>query len=429
MKSIRKKMISLIIYGIIFLISTIAFYFVNTSKAQNVIRLEVFVADQDGNVKLSNYDLKVQEEDGKYKTKLYPIQNGLIVKKYRLATEEEYENIKKIYKKQAKKEDKKERNNNEKNNDEDEALQREKRSLEKSSKEIELTEEQVKRKKIFLIAEYDSKEIDKKILYNKIISNSEDNTQVSISGYMPENAELSTKKKDINEVKEIIKNNFQDVNRDINLIAAYDIKIIFDEKEFEPEEFDEKAEVSITGVEGKNFNIWHIKNDDTIELIENKKEQEKIEFETEGFSTYAIELIEEQQIEEKPIEEKQDEQAENNVEEQQTNQEKNEDVNESSINQAFKEEGNSTENNNTTEDNNKSDEKENDKSKLTIKKAPRKAAARNLPDSTLEIDDYESDYYYYMGQNYTDNVDGTNSNKSCESNTYLSWICTRRDRQ
>ena len=41
MKSIRKKMISLIIYGIIFLISTIAFYFVNTSKAQNVIRLKM----------------------------------------------------------------------------------------------------------------------------------------------------------------------------------------------------------------------------------------------------------------------------------------------------------------------------------------------------------------------------------------------------
>ena len=58
---VRKKMISLIIYGIIFLISTIAFYFVNTSKAKNVIKIGVSVIDKDANIEISNYDLKVQE--------------------------------------------------------------------------------------------------------------------------------------------------------------------------------------------------------------------------------------------------------------------------------------------------------------------------------------------------------------------------------
>ena len=36
---IRKRMLAVIIYGIIFLISTIAYYFVNTSNAQKVLKV------------------------------------------------------------------------------------------------------------------------------------------------------------------------------------------------------------------------------------------------------------------------------------------------------------------------------------------------------------------------------------------------------
>ena len=42
----RKKMTLTVIYGIIFLISTMAFYFVNTSKAQNVQSIKIGVIDQ-----------------------------------------------------------------------------------------------------------------------------------------------------------------------------------------------------------------------------------------------------------------------------------------------------------------------------------------------------------------------------------------------
>ena len=172
--------------------------------------------------------------------------------------------------------------------------------------------------------------------------------------------------------------------------------------------FDEKAEVLISGVENEKINIWHIKNDNTIEQIESKKENKKIEFETESFSTYVIELIEEN---EKTTVDKQADTE--------TKTETNTVANE--ITEQVEE--NKTENNveqnvtNTTEENtleNNTTPKKDIKAKSI--KSPRKAAARNLPDSTLEIDDYESDYYYYMGQNYTDNAAGTNSNTYSDSN-------------
>ena len=79
---VRKKMVSLIIYGIIFLISTIAFYFVNNSKAKNVLKVGVSIIDKEANIEICNYDLKIQEDDGSYKTELLPIQGGFKVKKF-----------------------------------------------------------------------------------------------------------------------------------------------------------------------------------------------------------------------------------------------------------------------------------------------------------------------------------------------------------
>ena len=406
---VRKKMISLIIYGIIFLISTIAFYFVNTSKAKNVIKIGVSVIDKDANVEISNYDLKVEEDDGKYKADLYPLQNGFIVKKYKFATKEEYEEIENKYKKiDEENKEKEEEKEDQEEISQDELEDRKKIDLSESKKEIELTEEQVNAKKIYLIAEYDKKEVDNKELFNKILSSTTEKNNINISGYMPEDSQISIKDKDIKEVKEQLKSNFQDVNKELNIIAAYDIKIISNEKEYEPEDFDEKAEVLISGVENEKINIWHIKNDNTIEQIESKKENKKIEFETESFSTYVIELIEEN---EKTTVDKQADTE--------TKTETNTVANE--ITEQVEE--NKTENNveqnvtNTTEENtleNNTTPKKDIKAKSI--KSPRKAAARNLPDSTLEIDDYESDYYYYMGQNYTDNAAGTNSNTYSDSN-------------
>ena len=448
---VRKKMILLIIYGIIFLISTVAFYFVNTSKAKNVVKVKVSVVDKDANIGVSIIDLKAEEENGKYKVDLYPVQRGFLVKKYKLATQEEFEEIKNNFEeknnKENNKENKKEVNtdlqdsnekkktDNEKEQDKEksddkqvndkkeekkteeeqsqgtekeedkkseeeiEEEERETRELIEDFKEIELTEEQLETKRLYIIAEYDSKEQKNNIIYNKIISSTIDNTHINISGYMPENAEISVNNKDLEEVKSKIKNNFQDVNRKINLVSAYDIKILSDEKEYEPEDFDEKATVSITGIEGKNYNVWHIKDDGTIELMETKKEQKKVEFETEGFSIYALELIEEEEVETKSEQTTEYKQEENN-----------------------KEQDNSIEENTTNTTQNEQDEtkteqdKEVPKVKAGAKAPPLRAPARNSADNTLEIDDYDSDYYYYTGQNYTSTIAGTNSNTYTDSN-------------
>lgn len=321
---VRKKMLSLIIYGIIFLVSTIAFYFVNTSKAKNVVKVRAYIIDQNTDIGVLSYDLKAQEEDGKYKAALYPIQNGFIVKKYKLATEKEFEELKKTYDEKHKDEivNKKEQNNSddkdskeeknevseniaqskekkeddkkEKQKDEEkdnkekideieeskdselskeeqekkEEEERKIRELIKNSKEIELTEEQIENQKMYFIAEYDVKEAKDKKIYNNIISKTTNKASINILGYMPEKAELSLKEKDLEEVTNILKNNFQDVNREIKLIAAYDIKILSEEKEYEPEDFDEKASVSIKGFEGQKINVWHIKNDNSIEMMD-----------------------------------------------------------------------------------------------------------------------------------------------------------------
>ena len=464
---VKKKMISLIIYGIIFLISTIAFYFVNNSKAKDVLKASVFVIDKDAYIEISNYDLKVQEKDGKYKTELFPIQSGNKVKKYKLVSKQEFQEYMEKYEHKTEKSSQKENNNenkaeeekkeeketkNEKqenvtgevidNNSEkqddknenkkkneskeenkkDDNIEKEYKNivkeeelhnnigdqieenvnLELNKKEIELTDEQLEEKQIYLIAEYDFKEVNKNKIYNKVISNSIKEATISISGYMPENSEVLLKNEDITEVKERILKNYQDVNKDINLIAAYDIKILSGEKEYEPEDFDEKAKVLINGIQGKEFRIWHIKNDNTIEIIDNEKNTDNIEFKTEGFSIYGIERIDENEDKKDNVTEDKEEIEETTI----TSVDENE-IKDTPL------ETNTIDNMNTINENTIIS---GTTKKQTIKRTPRKAPARNLPDSTLEIDDYLSDYYYYMGQNYTDSSSGTNTNTYSNNN-------------
>ena len=84
----RKKMTLTVIYGIIFLISTMAFYFVNTSKAQNVQSIKIGVIDQNLELDEIYYQEKVSEkENGTYKINLPSSQNEFIVDSYYLITE------------------------------------------------------------------------------------------------------------------------------------------------------------------------------------------------------------------------------------------------------------------------------------------------------------------------------------------------------
>ena len=423
---VKKKMKSIIFYGIIFLISTIAYYFVNTSKAQNVLKLEAFVADKEALVEQTSYEIKAEENEEIYKIKLPSIQNGFVVKKYYLISKEEYNELKKddtdkeiaqIEIKDKNEEDIKtsqEKNivNNEiKNeiigettneitqniisdntvNEESENTKetKEEQNIKESNKkkedivilpeaEFKLRHEEVEDKALYFAVEYDKKESNGIELYNKIISARTEKNAIIISGYMPLNAKVKVTQVDAKEVENKINNK---IENDVKLQIAYDIKILVDEKEYEPNEFDENVKVKITAIEDENINIWHIKEDENIEKMQAEKIGKNIEFNTEYFSIYGVEIIGENE-------------ENNNKENEIANTIVNEIQNDESVSNA----------------------EEATPVKKTVKGGPLRAPASTLPDSTLEINDYASDCNYYMGKNYTDNISGTNNNTYTSAN-------------
>ena len=202
---------------------------------------------------------------------------------------------------------------------------------------------------------------------------------IIISGYMPYNANVKVQEVSIEEVEEKINEKSED---DVKLQIAYDIKIIVDDKEYEPYEFDEDVKVEITDLDYKAINIWHLKDEQNVEKIEAIKKNNKIEFKTTSFSIYGIEEVDENNVNNAEIEN---------------------DVVNNISNDATTEVTNEILDNATKEDTSEiSDDAVNE---IGVKAAlpPLRAPAPNLPDSTLTINDYTSDYYYYLGKNYTDN--------------------------
>lgn len=400
---VRKKMLSMIVFGTIFLISTIAYYFVNTSKAQNLLCLAVSVIDKEGNIEPVKYELKVPQENDIYSLTMKYNENGFAVNKYTIVSEDEYIKLQNLYEEKKSSEIKYNKDEKEEPNIkesveketkellEDEKDNKDKTELTKENNEkINLTEEQVENKKIYLVADYDYKEEKEKKLYNKTIYYTGTDNYITVSGYMPKDSELSVNEVEKEEAENKIKSSFKDEQKDVNLSIAYDIKIISDKKEYEPDEFDKNVRVSITGIEGKEINVWHIKNDNTIEKIEpyTTTDDNGIEFETDSFSVYGVEVVgenEETKIQDDKTNIKQNDQVEENNTENDTNQNKTED--------------------DKIEDINKNDIKAN-----------AKAPTRGSDANTLEIDDYDSDYYYYRGKSYTDDLSGIDRSTYTDSN-------------
>ena len=452
---VKKKMKSIIFYGIIFLISTIAYYFVNTSKAQNVLKLEAFVLDKEAVVEQTSYQMKAEENGEVYKIKLPSIQNGFVVKKYYLISKEEYDELNKEQannniaeieisdeseKKDAASENKETENilkqniiqkqmskqnivientvsqnevtqnvitentetqnqNDKKNLATNQKNEEEKKNEETKKKEdivilpeteFKLTSEEVQSKTLYFVAEYDKKQANGKDIYNKIISTKTEKNVIIISGYMPLNAKVKVTEVDAKEVENKIKDKTEN---NVKLQIAYDIKIIEDETEYEPNEFDENVKVRITTLEDENINVWHIKDDENIEKMQAEKIGKNIEFDTDYFSIYGVEIVGENKTDDSDANEITDEKANeiksaNDEQENIENKLQNEEV--ASIVEKIE--------------------------PTKTKGAPRRAAASNLPDSTLEINDYVSDFNYYIGKNYTDDISGTNSNTYTSSN-------------
>lgn len=523
---IRKRSFSAAFYGLVFLITLSAYYFVNTSFAQNVIKLKISVADEKSVIIPYEYEQNIAEDEKEYNYKLPQVQNGFVVSKYTLISESEFENLKenqKKYEDDLKKKElqqkqpadntaienvavsditpntttnttkntttntkeakiknesttksvenkitnntTKETETKAKNNETTNAAENKstnntitkkndtkvvdnttskktentvtnntinnstkvtenkvtnnttvkdaetKVANNESSKvpenntntntitskvekttlstvtptpkkktednenkyllpdeEYKLTEKEIKNKKIYLSAVYDIKEEKDITLYNKLLIYKTEKHIISVNGYMPEKAQIKVSEVDVKETEsKINKKN----KSDVKLKIAYDIKIEIDGKEYEPNEFDENVKVNIEGIESQNINIWHIKNDNTVEKMNTENKNNAVSFSTNEFSIYGIEELDnEEEINEK-----------------------------TESNEEIKIESNKDNNVNSM-----------------AKGEPLRAPAQNLPDSTLIINDYTSDYNYYQGKNYTDNMAGVYRSNYTSSN-------------
>ena len=219
---------------------------------------------------------------------------------------------------------------------------------------------------IKLIVSYDFIEKEDSKLYNKELSQDINEKKVSIKGYMPYNAGIKVTEVSKSEAESKINEGITDATSSVNLAVAYDIKIIVDEKEYEPEEFDEKVVVSITGFKDQSVNVWHIKNDNTVE----KMDTTETTFETNSFSIYGVEVLEEN-------------------------------------------ENQSSETSQTPQEEPKNEIKVEDKNS-TLLRVIRTEATNE--DEIFTINDYNSDYSYYIGKNFTDNTSGNNSGTYTSSN-------------
>src|SRR5574344_1170556 len=165
-----------------------------------------------------------------------------------------------------------------------------------------LTKEEVENKKVILKAQYNSYEKNSQILYEQKIQaetdydgdGKKDNT-IMIEGYMPLLSTISAKSVRREEIPDTIKNM---INEKVSFRQAYDITILYNEKAYEPTDFDMNVKVTIKGMEEINtdnqqYKVLHIDETKKVEEIAGViSEKNEVSFQANQFSTYALLLTE-----------------------------------------------------------------------------------------------------------------------------------------
>ncbi len=187
----------------------------------------------------------------------------------------------------------------------EETVQEEKKVIEtKKEKSIQpnesiiLTKDEIENKTITIKVVYDTQEKDDIILYNQEINAEiEENQEIStnnnikIDGYMPIGATAKATIITRDDIQDKIDNILTDK---VSLRVAYDIKIIYNEEEYEPEAFDTDVKVTIVGMEEINtrkqkYKVLHIDSENTVEEIKTVESlKDTVSFTAKEFSTYAV---------------------------------------------------------------------------------------------------------------------------------------------
>ena len=140
-----------------------------------------------------------------------------------------------------------------------------------------LSKSEIKDKKIIVKVEYNRFEKDNQVLYEQQISTDVDDNAdgipdntITIEGLMPLDSAISVKPL----TKEEINNSIKDMLNDkVTFKKAYDIKIISNDKEYEPTNFDTEVRVSIEGIEPidtktQKYKVVHIDDNNETKEIE-----------------------------------------------------------------------------------------------------------------------------------------------------------------
>lgn len=160
-----------------------------------------------------------------------------------------------------------------------------------------LTDEEKESKQITLNAVYSTFNSQDITLYEQILEQTidsdgdgvEDNN-IKIEGYMPLNSTIQANIVTIDDVEESIKDL---LNEKTSFKEAYDIKILYNDVEYEPTDFDVNVKVTI-GVDQLNesnqkYKVVHINDNNEVEEIKGvKAEENEISFPASSFSTYAL---------------------------------------------------------------------------------------------------------------------------------------------
>ena len=288
MKNKRRRIFLLIFLIIIILIEIRAF---RNSVADKLIDITATITDNSSLLAVQEYTTKAStDSEGRYCFSLPNVINNYKVDKY-LIEEKEIEDTTKT----------EEQNENKAEN----KIQNKEASIvEKNPGElVYLTEEELNSKKINLTVEYVKKEKDNKTLYQKVLEEEKGENVITLEGYLPADSTITVEKVETEVASEKLKDY---INEKTQLKVAYDIKIISEEKEYEPKDIGENIKVTIKGQdvakeENKNYKMIHIDNENKTEEVETiEHKEDTISFETDEFSTYA--LLEEETTEENTVE-------------------------------------------------------------------------------------------------------------------------------
>lgn len=163
---------------------------------------------------------------------------------------------------------------------------------------IYLTDTEVEEKAITLKVIYDFLEKDNINLYAQRIETEVDDNddgtidgKITIEGYMPLGAEIFEEALSMEAIGDTI---IPMLSEKVSFKKAYDIKILYNEQEYEPTDFDLNVKVMISGVDeidenNQSYKVVHIDNQNNIEEVSGVQiVNDTITFPADRFSTYAL---------------------------------------------------------------------------------------------------------------------------------------------